>query len=70
MFLPALAAGIAGSPGTWQRWWPPSAAGVIVACGHSAAPGRANAGQALTVAVCGTTLVIEPAGSKIPALAE
>jgi hypothetical protein len=50
MFLPALDIEIAGSLGAWQKWWPPSAADVIVACGHKATPGRANAGQALTAA--------------------
>jgi hypothetical protein len=41
-----------------------------VACGHKAAPDRANAGQALTVAVSGVTLAIEPDGGETPALAE
>jgi hypothetical protein len=70
VFLPALVVEIAGSLGAWQRWWLPSDPGVIVACGHRAAPGRANAGQALTVAVSGTTLAIEPDDGETPALAE
>jgi hypothetical protein len=41
-----------------------------MACGHKAAPDRANAGQALTVAVSGITLAIEPDGGETPALAE
>jgi hypothetical protein len=70
MFLPALVIETAGSPGAWQKGWPPSAVGVIVACGHRAPPRLANAGQALTVAVSGTTLAIEPDDGKPRALAE
>lgn len=36
-----------------------SAAGVIVVCGQKVAPGRAHAGQTLSIAVSGTTLAIE-----------
>ena len=41
-----------------------------MACGHKAAPDRANAGPALTVPVSGITFGIEPDDGETPALAE